>query len=182
MFPVAQLNLREAPYVASVVDDIALITLFFSEPVLTEEGENGGNWELRSYRDLELLIRLDVELSRARERFPKVVWEPAVAGYSLLRSDYPDVYDIPSDLAIPELVLDQWSSRVVPCKSPKIGGWPFLLQGPLEWTVEVERQPEFAFQLTSFGNRKFPFWDIAYYVGRVRGRRPSEWVLTSQST
>jgi hypothetical protein len=181
MFPIAQLNLRDAPFVPRILNDVTLITLFFSEPVLTEEGENGGNWVLRSYPHLEPLVPLEADLSTTRMQFSNVVWKPATVRYRFLQSDYPDLYGIPPGVAIPEPILDQWSSLVVPCESSKVGGWPYLLQTALEWPVDLDLKPEFVFQLASLGNPEFPFCDMIYYVGRVRGRLPSEWILTSQS-
>lgn len=182
MFPIAQLNLRDAPFVPRIVSDVALITLFFAEPALIEEGENGGEWVLRAYPRLEPLVPLDADLSDTRKRFSNVVWKPASARYRLLQSDYPDVYGIPPEIAIPDPILDQWQSLVLPSEASKVGGWPYLLQTALEWPVDLDAEPEFVFQLASLGNPEFPFWDMIYYVGRVRGRLPSEWVLTSQST
>jgi hypothetical protein len=169
MFPIAQLNLRGLHWLPAALQDIELITVFFAEPVLAEEGENGGAWVLRAYDKVASLSPVDVDLSTLHEEYHAVNWRPSAARCVLLADDLPDAYDLPADVQYDEPLVDEWSSNVSPYESSKIGGWPYLLQGPLEWPVPVDAVPEFALQLSGFDADMFPFQDIIYYIARARG-------------
>lgn len=181
MFPIAQLDFRGLHPLPAALHNIEMITLFFAEPVLAEEGENGGTWVLRAYDNAASLRRLDADLTKLHERFHAVKWRPSAARCVLLAADFPDAYDLPADVQCNESLVDEWCSNVSPHESSKIGGWPYLLQGPLEWSVSADAVPDFALQLSGFDVGVFPFQDIIYYVARAHGSRHSEWLLTSHT-
>src|ERR1700736_1147586 len=58
MAPIAQLNLREAPFVPAALNDIALLTVFAANVALSGGEPNGDGWRVRAYRTLDGLVPL----------------------------------------------------------------------------------------------------------------------------
>jgi hypothetical protein len=181
MVPIAQLNLREASYVPPVLKDLALITLFFAEPVLVDERQPG-TWLLRSYRALDGLAEIDANPSAVHDAWSGAAqWKPRRVQYKVVERDYPCILDPRLSDELSDDVLDRWAEEATTSEQSKVGGWPYLLQSGMEWGTRHDEEIEFAFQLSGFNEGALPFRDIIYYVGRRQDSSISDWFLNSQS-
>jgi hypothetical protein len=180
MMPIAQLNLKDAPFVPNLLSDVALLTLFFAEPALIQEGPNGGLWELRAYDTIDGLRPFAKDESPTLATWSRrAIWTPMPVRYRLLEKDYPSIMNLLAEEDVPEELLDRWGEVAPTCEESKVGGWPSLLQGELGWNDSTD-DAEYAFQVSGFDNPAAPFRDMIYYVGRrSETRGASQWALTS---
>jgi hypothetical protein len=176
MQPLAQLNLREAPYLPENLRDIALIALFFDRDALPIDAKNGDGWLLRAYSSFAGLVALarppEFELVRARP-----------ARYRLLERDFPDWPDA-ANLNVPDDLSEDWEEEFGSADASKLGGWPTLLQSEIFWAPENEHpaEPEFAFQLARMDKLKTSIpADSFGYFGRGSGPARDVWTFAWQS-
>jgi Domain of unknown function (DUF1963) len=181
MVPIAQLNLREAPFVPSALSDVALIAVFFGQSEIPDSAANGDGWLVRAYARLEELRPIEPPA----EALGAVCWLSAAEGpikpsplrYRLLEHDYPDFPDIAGDLD--EELVERFTEDVSASPEPKLGGWPSLIQSEIFWAPMNEHpaNPEYVFQLGAIP--KATFWladDGMCYFGR--GTSPARHVWT----
>jgi len=187
MLPIAQLNLREAPYVPAALADIALIAVFLGHGALGSDAPNGDGWLLRAYPRLEELTAREQPDGTIRAA-PDMVAEgrPIRAlpiTYRLLERDLPDWDDVPPDLEIPEAIDDEWYDHFGAADGCKLGGWPSLIQSEISWAPYNEHpaNPEFVFQLESVAKANFVLLgEAVLYFGRGTGESRDIWTLASQ--
>jgi hypothetical protein len=176
MQPVAQLNLREAPYVPESLHDVALIAVFFDREATPVDAKNGNGWLLRAYPSLDGL-----ELLKAPAEFERIRGRPA--RYTLLERDFPD-WDDAANLNVPDDLADDWEEEFGSAEGSKIGGWPTLLQSEIYWAPNNEHfaNPEFAFQLARMDKLKTAIpADSFGYFGRGTGPASGVWTFAWQS-
>jgi hypothetical protein len=176
MQPVAQLNLREAPFLPENLRDVALVAIFFDRDATPADAPNGEGWRLRAYASLEGLCALAAppEFERARGR---------PARYRLLERDLPD-WDDAANLGVPDDLADDWEEQFGAAECSKLGGWPALLQSEIFWAPGNAHpaNPEFAFQLARMDKlgTAIPNGSFGYF-GRGTGAARDVWTFAWQS-
>lgn len=187
MLPIAQLNLREAPYVPPALRDVELIAVFFGRGVLPSSTPNGEGWLVRAYPDANALRALDTP-----EHVLRAVSEMSATGkpirpypisYRELERDYPDWSDVAMDLDVPEEIEDSWEDHFFPERGCKLGGWPSLIQSEIFWAPYNEHpaNPEFVLQIDAVPKANFVFLaDTVCYVGRGTGDARDTWAFEWQ--
>jgi uncharacterized protein DUF1963 len=189
MAPVAQLNLREAPYVPPALADIALLTVFFGSDVFSRDSENGDGWVVRAYPALDDLRAIQAPDGAVEQlddiRYGGKPIRPMPIRYRDLAVDYPDWADVSPDLTIPEAIEDAWEDHFFPHEGSKLGGWPSLIQAEIFWAPwnEHPANPEYVFQIDSVPDANFKLVAGAVcYFGRGTGAARDVWTFTSQMT
>ena len=186
MIPIAQLNLREAPYAPPGLADIALITVFLDRDELRiDNPPNGQGWLVRAYSRTEDLLMMPAP-SEVYETVP--TWQGAgdqalrsfPLRFRLLESDYPDRDDVPGELSISDALDDAWEDYFSPTEGLKLGGWPTLLQGEIFWAPfnEHPANPEYVFQIDSLYEANVFVGDRGVcYFGRGTGDARDTWTF-----
>jgi hypothetical protein len=172
----AQIDLTQLPYRPAGLDDLAVITIFITDEPPEGDRPNGEGWCLRAYPDLSALVPLrQVDTGSEIRAFPM---RPEV-----VEADYP-TWDDAADLDLPHDVADGYNEIFRPAEGFKLGGWPFLAQGPIDWAWPGAHPaaPEFVFQIDSTDEGNWYWGDSGLgYFGR--GTRPggtNEWVMSWQ--
>lgn len=181
MAGIAQINLRELPYVPEALADVALLTLFIdvSDGELSppSDAPNGDRWLIRAYGDLADLRPVDGVTAPAVKPFP-LRWERTDA-------DVPSWEDAVSVLSAAELdaVGDDYDELIGrPEDGLKVGGWPTLIQGEITWAHGDGHpaRPEFVLQVDSDVKTGLAWGDAGVlYIGRGATDR-DVWVLEWQ--
>jgi Domain of unknown function (DUF1963) len=186
MLPIAQLNLREAPFVPPALADLELIAVFFGRGALQAETSNGDGWLVRAYPRLDELAAIDVPDDVASGVSEMIAGgkpiRPFPIRYSVLEHDYPDWDDV-ADLDIPEAITDRWEDHFSAARGCKLGGWPSLIQSEVfSSTRDASGQkPEFVIQLDMVPKANFIFHaDSTCYLGRGTGAEGDTWFFDWQ--
>lgn len=197
MTPICQVNVEQLPFRPQRLEDVGFFTLFFSGgywPVTG--GANGDGWCLRTYRTAEEVDWLDPP-SEAPEGFSTLPMR-----HRALEADYPQWEDLPREVrdASCEDLFDVYEEELETAGGFKLGGWPFSLQGGLDWNTEPsagdtghepqgrviagEIRPEHVIQVDSVLEAGLNWVDCGYaFFGR--GTAPgheNEWTWTWDST
>ncbi|MHC4215722.1 MAG: DUF1963 domain-containing protein [Planctomycetota bacterium] len=174
MAPLCQMNLLELPYVPEKLRDIALITLFIDPEDLPIGKANGRGWELRAYRSLDGLVEtVEPDYEGAIKPFP-IRWE-------LIEEDYPCLEDIPIELQ--SKIEGDCDERFENSACSKVGGWPSIIQGEVDWGPKnlMPGDMEFVLQINSEEKAEWIWGDegIGYFgLGSWFGK--DEWALDWQ--
>jgi hypothetical protein len=185
MVPIAQLNLREAPFVPPALRDVALIAVFFGQSEMPEDAENGDGWLVRAYSSIDELRPIEppagVSSSICWLSGAEAAIKPCPLRYRLLEHDYPDFEDLPPDLD--EQVAERFSEEHSASPESKLGGWPSLIQSEIFWAPMNEHpaDPEYVFQLAAMP--KANFWlsdDGVCHFGRGTGAARDVWTFEWQ--
>src|ERR1700688_1210882 len=111
MAPIAQLNVRESPFVPAALDDVALLTVFAANVPLTGGEANGEGWLVRAYPALDGLFSLAMP-AEAHAPLTEIGCERPLKAlpirYSLLAADFPDWPDVPDDVTVSAEIEDEW--------------------------------------------------------------------------
>lgn len=186
MLPIAQLNLREAPYVPPELADLECITLFFGRGVLGTEVQNGDGWLVRAYPRLEELRPIETPAA-VRAGSSEMIADgkpihPYPIRYTVLERDYPD-WESVVDLDIPEHIVDRWEEHFGAAPGCKLGGWPSLFQSEIFYGLRdgSPSEPRLVVQLGMVPKANFVFHaDSAVYIGRGTGEGSDRWMLDWQ--
>lgn len=174
MIPLCQLNLTEAPYVPPTLQDIVLLTVFIATPQLPIDTANGEGWELRAYSSLENLTEIVApKYDSAIQPFP-ISWQ-------LIEEDYASWEDVA--IPLPEEIEEDYNDLFKVADCSKIGGWPNLIQGELEWAPfnRHPANPTYTFQIQSEAKAHWMWGDTGIgYFGRGTGQAKDVWTLTWQ--
>jgi uncharacterized protein YwqG len=174
----AQIDLTQLPFRPPRLDDVAMITVFISDDLPSDDEPNGEGWCLRAYRDLAALVPLEpVDTGSKTKPFPM---RPQV-----IDEDYPNWEDVPIEL--PEDVRERYYDLFQTAEGLKLGGWPFLVQHEVHWgggghgEVHPSR-PEYVFQIDSTEKGCWAWGDSGVgYFGRGTGAgHTDEWTLSWQ--
>lgn len=173
----AQVNLTELPFCPSGLGDIEFITVFItSEQLPLPQDQNGSNWVLRAYTNLESLIPIEKPvMNTSIKPFPM---QPRV-----IENDYPSIDDIPFAMR-KHILAAQLSDQYRNNEGFKLGGWPTTVQSEIDWgdQVQFSIRPEFIFQIDSTEKGNWMWGDngIGYFGrGTVEGYT-DQWVLDWQ--
>ena len=184
MLPVAQLNLREAPFVPPSLADLEMIMVFFGRGALGTETSNGDGWLVRVYPRLDELCAIgvpdDVASGVSEMMSAGKPIRPFPIRYSLLEHDYPDWEDA-ADLDISDAIADRWEDHFTAARGCKLGGWPSLLQGEIFAAAHSSPTSEFVLQLDMVPKANFVFHAEAMcYFARGIGAARSTWTFDWQ--
>ncbi|MDB5070495.1 MAG: hypothetical protein JWM87_1606 [Candidatus Eremiobacteraeota bacterium] len=186
MLPIAQLNLREAPFVPPSLADLELIAVFFGRGALQAATPNGDGWLVRAYPRLAQLTVTDVPGDVANGVSEMMADEkpirPFPVRYTVLEHDYPDWEDA-ADLDIPDAISDRWEDHFGAARGCKLGGWPSLIQGEIFYAAHdsTPSEPEFVLQLDMVPKANFVFHaDSTCYFARGTGEARGTWAFDWQ--
>ena len=176
MLPVAQFNVRDAPFVPETLAGVALIALFFGREALPVDAENGEGWLLRAYPSLDELVALvaPAEFERFRGR---------PARYRLLERDLPD-WDDAANLDVPDDLAEDWEEFGAADESRRSAGGRRSFNprsfGPRG--ASTRPRPEYAFQLARMDKLKTAIpADSFGYFGRGSGSSRDVWTFAWQA-
>jgi Domain of unknown function (DUF1963) len=174
MHAVLQLVTRDLPVRPAALDGIELLTLFVADELPVDE-PNGVGWCLRTYASLEGLQPLERPRWERDPRMPKAV-DSALKPFPLRFTeveDWPSLDDIPLELApLWEEHTEDEDDPYRPHMGLKVGGWPYGVQGEVDWYErgEVLSDVEFVIQVDSDDKVGFVVADSGvFYVGRRAG-------------
>ncbi|MDB5041189.1 MAG: hypothetical protein JWN27_1915 [Candidatus Eremiobacteraeota bacterium] len=186
MAPIAQLNVRDAPFVPTALDDVALLTVFAANVPLNGGEANGEGWLVRAYPALDDLVPLAMP-PEAHVTLTEIGCERPLKAlpirYSLLAADFPDWPDVPDDVAVSAEIEDEWEAHFVAHDGLKLGGWPALLQDRIFWAPfnEHPSNPEYVFQIAAVPQAGFElFGEGIWYFGRGTGDARDVWAFEYQ--
>jgi len=186
MAPIAQFNLREAPFLPAALDDVALLTVFAANAPLRGGEANGDGWMVRAYPASEEFVPLAMPAA-ARVALREIGCELPLKAlpirYALLAADFPDWPDVPDDVAVPAEIEDEWEEHFGAYEGLKLGGWPSLLQDQIFWAPfdEHPANPEYAFQIGAVPKAGFGLHgDGIWHFGRGTGDARDAWTLEYQ--
>lgn len=174
MVPLCQINCRELPYLPSVLEDVALLTVFISGVELPLDSPNGDGWELRAYPSTEGLVEL------AAPNVEEVI-RPLPVRWELIEDDYPSWDDI--DFELPQEVDDNYFDLFENKDGSKVGGWPSLIQGRIFWAPwnQHPASPEYVFQIDSEEKANWMWGDSGVgYFGRGTADASNIWTFDWQ--
>ncbi|GAB3499220.1 hypothetical protein GCM10027341_22050 [Spirosoma knui] len=173
MFPLCQLYLEEFPVKPTLLSDITLLTVFVAAQSIPDaEDANGTSWCLRAYTADDDLI----PLTPVRTTSPI---KPFQMLPEVINQDFPHYDDCP--IPIPDKFSDDYSDLFPSAGGIKLGGWPTLIQGEIDWRTSSEGNDiEFAFQVDSLEKAHWQWGDngVAYF-GRSRAN-PNLWAFSWQ--
>ena len=178
---IAQLNLTEAPYLPTELEQDALLTLFVAEDCI-QRGFAPGTWEVRTYQTLSGLEPVEVPMQPWH-------WMRGFECQWQLITDYP-VYD-DSQLVLPEgySLDDDLPEELhgLNVRRSKIGGFASSIQHEVEFVPAVNtadgwqrgENPPFVFQIESEEKARLMWADNGtLYVGKRTGT--DEWFASCQ--
>ncbi|GAB3957392.1 hypothetical protein GCM10028805_50020 [Spirosoma harenae] len=176
MLPLCQINLQEFPFKPELVQDIAFITLFIDADTTPVSGNpNGAGWILRTYTSLEDLIPI------VQPTFVSAI-KPFQMAPEIIDADFPMLEDCP--IALPASLEDDYDDLFPNTDGIKLGGWPTLIQGEIDWPPlnQHSTTPTFAFQIDSVEKAHWQWGDngVAYFGRDSAIGQESEWTFSWQ--
>jgi hypothetical protein len=187
MLPIAQLDLREAPFVPPALRDIEVITVFFGRGALPSDAENGNGWLVRAYPDASALFALDAPERILHAHSEWSASEPPIKprpiAYRAIERDFPDWDDVALEMEIPEELEESWEEHFGATRGCKLGGWPSLIQSEIFWSPDNlhPANPEYVLQLESVPKANVTFFaDSVCHVGRGTGDARDAWSFAWQ--
>ncbi|WP_315113087.1 DUF1963 domain-containing protein [Clostridium intestinale] len=130
MNALCQINLTELPYVPESLKDLELITVFIGPEAYPNNDDNGVNWCLRAYRNIENLVPLKQIATDSR------IKSFQMKGI-LVEEDYPSWYNFTniedSELELEEEIEEEYWDYFNNVEGFKIGVWPSLIQSEIYW-------------------------------------------------
>jgi hypothetical protein len=178
MLALAQINLREAPFVPAPLEELALVTLFVGPRNLPVAEPNGTNWALRAYRSLDELVPVaEPEPPRAGDPKARKGEKPT---YQALPVRWQRIDDHPGREDVPFDRRDEYDALGddVPTAAGglKLGGWPTCVQGPVSW--HHAQEAEYAFQVDTMPRIGF---EVGFGGALYVARSGDDWVIDWQS-
>ena len=184
MIGLAQLNLKESPWVPEILCPYALLALFIAEEegdLLIPDGRpNGDGWLLRAYQSLDDLSPAFAPRPPDWLRPRQLEWQPI--------EDVPSWEDVGSlvDYRFIEALLggsDYGDIVGRPHDGTKLGGWPTLIQSEISWAPlnRHPASPAYAFQIDSHEKAGLNLWDggvLHVGLGQIDGQ--PVWVAETQ--
>lgn len=179
LFYVCQLNLAQAPYVPSLLSDLALITVFI-DPKAYFGKENGDGWLIRDYKSIEGLRPLSIPDGQTVYRGFEVRYD--------LVDDYP-AFDDPDLQTVPG--FDSSGIHLDNVGRSRIGGFASNIQSEQWWSYAVnpaERQlvdkfqPAFCFQIATEDKVRLYWGDngVVYFARSTTPQTEPRWFLDTQ--
>jgi uncharacterized protein YwqG len=185
LFGLAQLNLADAPFVPPSLAGVAVLTIFLGtddDTFVAPDGRpNGYGWLLRAYPSLEGLVALAGPTVR-----------PGGQGIRPKRLAWQRIDDVPAyedliglvDSGVLDRLLDDGEVEDVvgsAASGAKLGGWPTLIQGELEWDAD---DVTYCVAVDSDEQTNLNLWDGGVLYLGLRGDRdpldPQSWAATAQ--
>jgi hypothetical protein len=175
MIPLAQLYLKNLPYVPETVEGIELITLFISTEFPQPFDEMGNSWVIREYPSLEGLVRKEiVSPSSFIEPFPLrserfeldcPLWEDGDKMLSSMRNDI---------IALEQSgEIESYYDIIEHYYAHKLGGYP---SSSSQSGVDFGDGFEFVFQIASDPDMKLNVGDNSSFMF-ARNQNSNRWVM-----
>ncbi|SHO57443.1 DUF1963 domain-containing protein [Vibrio quintilis] len=170
MMPLAQICLKNLPYVPEAVEGIELLTLFVSTEFPQPFDEMGSSWLIREYRSVQGLERKEFVCSDL-EPFPLhpemverdcPLWEDQIL--SSMKNDMP-VMENSGEIECYYDTIDHYYAH-------KFGGYPSYCQPGIDFGEDYE----FVFQIASDPNVRLTIGDNGSFMF-ARNRRDGCWVM-----
>lgn len=183
LWPLCQLNLKQAPHVPSALADLSLISIFISEQhahtptrIINSRQPNAeATWALRSYPTLE---GLTIPKSPAHGS----TLSPRLGEWAATTPDFAnhDMAGHVVDTDANDVYAYDWAKSVA---QTKLGGWPATVQSAPWWDFEhTDDTWDFVLQLENEPDAGWHGWgDGAAYISRSR-QRPHLWAIDVQFT
>ncbi|HEX7239880.1 MAG TPA: DUF1963 domain-containing protein [Longimicrobiaceae bacterium] len=174
MHALCQINTTELPFRPAGLEDVELVTVFVGPSELPDDTPNGVSWCLRAYPRLDALVPLAAAATgspiRAFPMSPEVV-----------ENDFPCMDDVA--IPLPAGVEDRYEELFPNTGGIKLGGWPTLVQGEVDWGRRASPDaPRYVFQVDSVEKAGWSWGDMGVgYFGRgTAPGRAGEWALSWQ--
>tara|TARA_A100001015_G_scaffold279887_1_gene341464 strand:+ start:444 stop:1169 length:726 start_codon:yes stop_codon:yes gene_type:complete len=178
LWPVCQLNLKEAPFVPDILKDLAMIQVFIFDDIdfletniIDTTSTDETMVFIRTFENLDTLVPVEMPDHQSTYRPCEAKWENAA------QIDYPTHDTLPIDFDALNIgrYYDQKGIRCV--TGTKIGGWPNCIQSEPWWW---DQDFEYAFQIDSEYRANCVWYDCGtVYVARDR-KNPSLWAIDVQ--
>ncbi|MBO0765644.1 MAG: DUF1963 domain-containing protein [Hyphomicrobiaceae bacterium] len=183
LWPLCQLDLREAGYRPPILADLTFLALFIAGnywegdfPYLVDPGSgDAATWGLRAYTAVDGLVALPAPDHGTSPR-------PASIRWSTVSNDYPAHDMLPNDMPCDLRESTYEQDWVVGHHASKLGGWPSCVQSePWWWRSEPDRAEfECAFQIDTEDEAHWMWGDSGTaYVARSQAR-PNTWAFDWQ--
>jgi hypothetical protein len=175
MHALCQINVLELPFRPAGLEDVELVAVFIGAGELPIDTPNGVGWCLRAYDNIGALVPLEPTPSESAVRaFPM--------RSELVEEDFPCWEDVAIDL--PSTIDEQYGDLFTNTEGVKLGGWPTLVQGEIQWApfTNHDTEPQYVFQVDSVEKANWQWGDNGVgYFGRASSPGASqEWFLTWQ--
>ena len=166
MLALCQVNVKELPVMPPHLAGIEMLVVFIGPSELPVHAPNGTNWCLRTYDDVSKLQPLTQPDGGLKLK-------PFAMRARIVERDYPCLDDAES-MGVSIDDPEEYQEKYPNIEGFKFGGWPTLIQGPVEWDGD---DSEFVFQIDSNEKAHWQWGDggVGYF-----GRRGDEWLLTWQ--
>ncbi len=183
LWPVCQLNLRDAPFVPEILNDIALLQIFVSQNhwssnfdiIDSADAAPKSPFFIRKYESFDRLIPVTVPEHNSHFLAFEAKWKEGCL------TDYPTHDTMPIDFS--KLGIGDYYDQtdIEQLYGTKIGGWPCCIQGEPWWDYRKEgREFEFALQIDSEEKAKCYWGDSgSVYIARHQTNR-SIWAIDIQ--
>lgn len=183
LWPLCQLNLKQAPVLPKELSDISLITIFISDQhalaptqiINTRQPDPTATWALRSYPTLD-------GLTIPKHPAHGSTLSPRLGEWTAQMPDFAnhDVAGRIVDIGANDVYAYDWAKSVA---QTKLGGWPATVQSAPWWDSAKSHDTwDFVLQLEAEPAAGWHGWgDGAAYVARSR-ERPHLWAIDVQFT
>ncbi|MEO0628445.1 MAG: DUF1963 domain-containing protein, partial [Bacteroidota bacterium] len=168
---ILQVNIEELPLIPPILQDYQLITIFIDPRNIPFNLPHGEGWEIRLYKDKSNLMErpnpnlksklkpFEIKWIKTNDEFPSM--EDAASKIDL------DSFEQLEDCG--DIYYDNYTNH----EYTKIGGWPSIIQHPLDMNVE-----DLVIQIGSESKAKLNWMDGGtVYIGFTNG----QWKLECQS-
>lgn len=181
LWPLLQVNLREAPVLPDALRDLSLLTVFIAPDhsiaptrmINTQEPDPAATWALRSYSRLDGLTIPNGPKHGSDLLALLGEWSPAVADYA-----NHDLAGQVIDTQANDVYAYEWCKTLA---QTKLGGWPATVQSEPWWDREPTGDTwDFVLQIENEPKAGWLGWgDGAAYIARSR-ERPHIWAIDVQ--
>ena len=183
LWPLCQINLREAPIVPEALRDLSLITIFMRDTdaiaptqiIDTADPDAAATWALRSYPSLE-------GLTIPKQINHKSPLSPRQGEWGTAQADYAnhDLAGSVVDTKSNDVYAYDWGRAV---GKTKLGGWPATVQSEPWWGYTGSEDTwDFVLQIENEPKAGWYGWgNGAAYIARSR-KRPNLWAIDVQFT
>lgn len=183
LWPVCQLNLKNAPFVPENLSDVALLQIFVCEDwwssdydILDSSNQGMGSIVIRVYECLDGLTAVKQPIHDSVFLAFEAYWKDEKV------LDYPSHDTMPIDFDALEIGDYYEQEGIEGLQSTKIGGWPSCIQSEPWWDYKEEGKGfEYALQIDSEGKANCNWEDGGVMLIARHKTQKSLWAIDVQS-